>query len=88
MTDVVERLLAGTGGGKHWMDLHEEAAAEIVRLRALTSLGEPLTGEQLATLVLQTVYEGDASTPHREAWAAEIGVPFARAIERAHGIGA
>jgi hypothetical protein len=33
MTDVVERLLAGTGGGKHWMELHEEAASEIKRLR-------------------------------------------------------
>ena len=34
MTDIVERLKAGTGGGKHWMELHEEAAAEIERLRA------------------------------------------------------
>jgi hypothetical protein len=33
MTDIVDRLLAGTGGGKHWMELHEEAAAEIRRLR-------------------------------------------------------
>lgn len=33
MTDVVERLLTGTGGGKHWMDLHEEAAGEIQQLR-------------------------------------------------------
>ena len=48
----------------------------------------PLADEQVAKLVLQTVYEGDASTPHRDAWAAEIGIPFARAIEREHGIGA
>jgi hypothetical protein len=47
----------------------------------------PLTDEQIKALVLATVYEGDCSTPHRDAWAAEIGVPFARAIERAHGIG-
>lgn len=47
---------------------------------------EPLTDEQLAALVLRTVYAGDASTPHREAWAAEIGIPFARAIEQEHGI--
>ena len=47
---------------------------------------EPLTDEQLAALVLRTVYEGDASTPHRDAWAAEIGIPFARAIEQEHGI--
>ena len=47
----------------------------------------PLTDEQIQALVLATVYDGDCSTPHRDAWAAEIGVPFARAIERAHGIG-
>lgn len=47
---------------------------------------EPLTDEQLSALVLQTVYEGDATTPHRDAWAAEIGIPFARAIEHEHGI--
>ena len=47
---------------------------------------EPLTDEQIAALVLRTVYEGDASTPHRDAWAAEIGIPFARAIEQEHGI--
>jgi hypothetical protein len=34
MTDIVERLLAGTGGGKHWMELHEKAAAEIASLRS------------------------------------------------------
>lgn len=33
MSDIVERLLAGTGGGKHWMDLHEEAADNIKALR-------------------------------------------------------
>ena len=47
----------------------------------------PLTDEQIAALVLATVYDGDGSTPHRDAWATEIGIPFARAIERAHGIG-
>ncbi len=46
----------------------------------------PLTDAQIAALVLATVYEGDARTPHRDAWAAEIGIPFARAIEAAHGI--
>ncbi len=38
---------------------------------------EPLTDEQIAALALKVVYEGDASTPHRDAWVAEIGVPFA-----------
>lgn len=33
MTNLIERLRAGTGGGKHWMDLHTEAADEIERLR-------------------------------------------------------
>ena len=47
----------------------------------------PLTDEQIQALVLATVYDGNCSTPHRDAWAAEIGVPFARAIELAHGIG-
>jgi len=48
---------------------------------------EGLTDAQISRLALQTVYEGDTSTPYRDAWAAEIGIPFARAIERAHGIG-
>lgn len=34
LADLVERLLAGTGGGKHWMDLHEEAAGAIQQLGA------------------------------------------------------
>lgn len=33
MTDLIERLRAGSGGGKHWMELHTEAADEIERLR-------------------------------------------------------
>lgn len=32
-TDVVERLLAGAGGGSHWMELHREAASAIQSLR-------------------------------------------------------
>ncbi len=34
MKDLIARLRVGTGGGKHWMDLHEEAADEIERLTA------------------------------------------------------
>lgn len=49
---------------------------------------QPLSDEQIAALVLATVYEGDSSTPYRDAWTTEIGIPFARAIEAAHGIGA
>jgi len=48
---------------------------------------DPLTDEQIQALVLATVYDGDSSTPYRDAWASEIGIPFARAIEAAHGIG-
>ena len=32
--DLVKRLRAGTGGGKHWMDLHTEAADRIEGLEA------------------------------------------------------
>lgn len=46
MADIVERLRAGTGGGKHWMELHEEAAAEIERLRL--SLSEALAERDAA----------------------------------------
>ena len=31
--DLITRLRAGTGGGKHWMDLHEEAADGLERLQ-------------------------------------------------------
>jgi hypothetical protein len=34
-TDVGERLLSGAGGGKHWQELHSEAAQEIAKLRTL-----------------------------------------------------
>jgi hypothetical protein len=33
MSDLIERLRAGTGGGKEWMELHKEAADEIEQLR-------------------------------------------------------
>ncbi len=39
MTDLVKRLRAGTGGGKHWMDLHTEASDEIERLRGWIAAG-------------------------------------------------
>jgi hypothetical protein len=42
-----------------------------------------LTDEQIAEIALKTVYQGDATTPYRADWTAEIGIPFARAIERA-----
>ena len=47
----------------------------------------PLTDEQLSALILATVYEGDERIPYRDYWTRDIGEPFARAIERAHGIG-
>ncbi len=34
-------------------------------------------------IVLRVVYDGDASIPYREDWMRGIGLPFARAIERA-----
>jgi hypothetical protein len=47
---------------------------------------KPLSEEQIADIVLRDVYEGDESIPYRHDWTRETGVPFARAIERAHGI--
>jgi hypothetical protein len=47
---------------------------------------EPLTDRQISALIFHEVYDGDASIPHRDGWANDIGIPFARAIERAHGI--
>jgi hypothetical protein len=72
--DVVERL---SDMGERLADL-EDAPAPAQR--------ERLTYAQIADIVLRVVYEGNASTPHRDAWASEIGIPFARAIEAAHGI--
>jgi hypothetical protein len=46
----------------------------------------PLNEEQIAEIVLRDVYEGDESIPYRHDWTRETGIPFARAIERAHGI--
>lgn len=34
VSELIARLLAGTGGGKHWMDLHEEAATAITKLQS------------------------------------------------------
>jgi hypothetical protein len=48
---------------------------------------QPLTDAQIEALVLETVYENDERIPYRDYWVSEIGMPFARAIERAHGIG-
>ena len=48
---------------------------------------QPLTDEQISALVLETVYENDERIPYRDYWVSEIGMPFARAIEAAHGIG-
>ena len=48
---------------------------------------QPLTDEQISALVLETVYENDERIPYRDYWVREIGMPFARAIEAAHGIG-
>ena len=47
---------------------------------------QPLTDAQIEALVLETVYENDERIPYRDYWVREIGMPFARAIERAHGI--
>ena len=51
------------------------------------SRAQPMTDAQIEALVLETVYENDERIPYRDYWVSEIGMPFARAIERAHGIG-
>lgn len=72
---------------KGWADRDKLARAILAAAGAKQAVAlSPMTDEQVAALILQTVYDGDASTPYRDAWAAEIGIPFARAIERAHGI--
>lgn len=38
MSDIVERLIAGSGGGSHWMELHREAAEEIKQLRKIATI--------------------------------------------------
>jgi hypothetical protein len=43
MSDLIERLLAGTGGGKHWMELHEEAATRIKELESRLEMSEHVT---------------------------------------------
>ena len=48
---------------------------------------QPMTDAQIEALVLETVYENDERIPYRDYWVREIGMPFARAIEAAHGIG-
>ena len=67
-------------------DISHSTARYIWDSALATPKPEPMTDEQIANVVLQTVYAGDDSTPHRNAWAREIGIPFARAIEAHHGI--
>ena len=49
-TDLVKRLRAGTGGGKHWMDLHTEAADAIDL--AATRQFNPLAGTDGQMLIV------------------------------------
>lgn len=88
MTNLIERLRAGTGGGKHWMDLHEEAADEIENLRA--ALKKPLTEAQIEECV-DAAFRKFRSRPQGpcgqqitayDDWKHWV----AREIEHAHGI--
>jgi hypothetical protein len=71
---------------------HAEAASAFVAasvtrwpaaLNEVERLRKPLTDEQVADIDLQSVYDGNAYTPYRDAWVRMIGIPFARAIEAA-----
>ena len=42
MSELIERLRAGNGGGKEWMELHKEAADEIERLREKLRHADPM----------------------------------------------
>lgn len=59
-TDVVDRLLAGAGGGSHWMELHREAAATIQSLRGEVSL---LSGEDRLAYLAAMVNEANTPLP-------------------------
>ena len=75
--------------GDRWLKYEGAAKDMIARVRkfAPQPAAQPLTDAQIEALVLETVYENDERIPYRDYWVREIGMPFARAIERAHGIG-
>lgn len=92
--DVLARPL-GVAVECRWCDsaiggvIHDAAAIEKWNTRAAlqaSGKGEPLSEAQLKELILQTVYEGDGTIAYRDQWSQDIGIPFARAIEAAHGI--
>jgi hypothetical protein len=53
MNNIIERLRAGTGWGKPWMDLHTEAADTIARLQGEAKVMVSLLAGAVA--VLQTI---------------------------------
>jgi hypothetical protein len=84
--EVIHELASALGESKGWLRDYSDAV-----IRDAIDRNEPrapLTDAEIAAIVLRSVYAGDASIPHRDAWAADFGVPFARAIEAAHGISA
>ena len=58
--DLVKRLKAGTGGGKHWMELHEEDADRIGELEA--KLAELLAAVEQAIETYKQPHYGDTDT--------------------------
>lgn len=62
MSDVVERLMAGAGGGKRWMDLHTEAAHEITRLRAALEIA--MLDDRTASLIRALIDVGTRKVVH------------------------
>lgn len=66
---------------RHWWTWQHAASPQ-------PTAAQPLTDEQIDAVALHAVYDDDDTCAYRDAWCREVGRPFARAIERAHGIGA
>ncbi|MGV3727777.1 hypothetical protein [Hydrogenophaga sp.] len=74
--------------GERWLKYEDEAKRLIALVHKHVPQAErvPLSDAEIAAITLQTVYEGDTGIAYRMQWIDSVGIPFARAIERAHGI--
>ena len=76
--ELIERLRAGTGGGKHWMELEGEAADTIERLEleavaaSIRIENDALQLAELRTLLAQELQETHDLAIERDALAREL----------------